>query len=113
MIPDARPDLDALDIQAVVEVLETDWLTQGPAQERFENAVANYCGVRFAVAVSSGTAGLHLAYLALGLGPDQKVWTSPNTFVATANAALYCGAEVDFVDIDSRTFNLSLAAFSR
>jgi UDP-4-amino-4,6-dideoxy-N-acetyl-beta-L-altrosamine transaminase len=113
MIPYARPDLDAFDIQAVVKVLETDWLTQGPSQERFENAVANYCGVRYAVAVSSGTAGLHLAYLALGLGPNQKVWTSPNTFVATANAALYCGAGVDFVDIDPRTYNLSPARFAR
>jgi UDP-4-amino-4,6-dideoxy-N-acetyl-beta-L-altrosamine transaminase len=113
MIPYARPDLDAYDIQAVARVLETDWLTQGPSQERFENAVANYCGVRYAVAVSSGTAGLHLAYLALGLGPHQKVWTSPNTFVATANAALYCGAGVDFVDIDPRTYNLSPGAFAR
>jgi UDP-4-amino-4,6-dideoxy-N-acetyl-beta-L-altrosamine transaminase len=113
MIPYARPDLDAHDIRAVVEVLQTDWLTQGPAQERFENAVADYCGVRYAVAVSSGTAGLHLAYLALGLGPHQRVWTSPNTFVATANAAVYCGAAVDFVDIDPRTYNLSPAAFAR
>lgn len=113
MIPYARPDLDAGDILAVVEVLQTDWLTQGPAQERFENAVAKYCGVRYAVAVSSGTAGLHLAYMALGLRPHQKAWTSPNTFVATANAALYCGAGVDFVDIDPRTYNLSPAAFAR
>jgi UDP-4-amino-4,6-dideoxy-N-acetyl-beta-L-altrosamine transaminase len=113
MIPYARPNLDADDIQAVVEVLQTDWLTQGPAQERLENVMAKYCGVPFAVAVSSGTAALHLAYLALGLGPHQKVWTSPNTFVATANAALYCGAGVDFVDIDPRTYNLSPDAFAR
>ena len=109
MIPYARPDLDEDDIQAVVEVLRTEWLTQGPAQMRFENAIAKYCEVRYAVAVSSGTAALHLAYLALGLGPDQKIWTSPITFVATANAALYCGATVDFVDIDPRTYNLSPA----
>jgi UDP-4-amino-4,6-dideoxy-N-acetyl-beta-L-altrosamine transaminase len=113
MIPYARPNLDVDDIQAVVEVLQTDWLTQGPAQEQFESAVAKYCGVRYAVAVSSGTAGLHLAYLALGLGPSQKVWTSPNTFVATANAALYCGAGVDFVDIEPRTYNLSPTALAR
>jgi UDP-4-amino-4,6-dideoxy-N-acetyl-beta-L-altrosamine transaminase len=113
MIPYARPDLDAGDIQAVVEVLQTEWLTQGPAQERFESAVATYCGARYAITVSSGTAGLHLAYLALGLRPHQKVWTSPNTFVATANAALYCGAEVDFVDIDPRSYNLCPAAFAR
>jgi UDP-4-amino-4,6-dideoxy-N-acetyl-beta-L-altrosamine transaminase len=110
MIPYARPDLDADDIQAVLDVLQTEWLTQGPAQARFENAVAKYCGVQYAVAVSSGTAALHLAYLALGLGPHEQAWTSPITFVATANAALYCGATVDFVDIDPRTYNLSTAA---
>jgi UDP-4-amino-4,6-dideoxy-N-acetyl-beta-L-altrosamine transaminase len=110
MIPYARPDLDPDDIQAVLEVLQTEWLTQGPAQARFEEAVAKYCGVRHAVAVSSGTAALHLTYLALGLRPGQQVWTSPITFVATANAALYCGATVDFVDIDPRTYNLSPAA---
>jgi UDP-4-amino-4,6-dideoxy-N-acetyl-beta-L-altrosamine transaminase len=110
MIPYARPDLDADDIRAVVGVLQTEWLTQGPVLTRFENAVAKYCGVQFAVAVSSGTAALHLAYLALGLGSDQRAWTSPITFVATANAALYCGASVGFVDIDPRTYNLSPAA---
>jgi UDP-4-amino-4,6-dideoxy-N-acetyl-beta-L-altrosamine transaminase len=113
MIPYARPSLDADDIRAVVEVLRTDWLTQGPAQEQFENALAKYCGVRYAVTVSSGTAGLHLACLALDLRAPQKIWTSPNTFVATANAALYCGAGVDFVDIDPRTYNLCPSAFAR
>src|SRR5271165_1985644 len=110
MIPYARPDLDADDIQAVLEVLQTEWLTQGPMQARFEDALAKYCGVQYAVAVSCGTAALHLTYLALGLGPNQQAWTSPITFVATANAALYCGAAVDFVDIDPRTYNLSPAA---
>lgn len=110
MIPYARPDLDADDIQAVLEVLQTEWLTQGPAQAQFEKAIAKYCGVQYGVAVSSGTAALHLTYLALGLGPRRKAWTSPITFVATANAALYCGAGVDFVDIDPRTYNLSPAA---
>jgi UDP-4-amino-4,6-dideoxy-N-acetyl-beta-L-altrosamine transaminase len=113
MIPYARPDLDADDIRAVLEVLETEWLTQGPVQARFESAIAKYCGVEYAVAVSSGTAALHLTYLALGLGPDQQAWTSPITFVATANAALYCGATVDFVDIDPRTYNFSPAALKR
>jgi UDP-4-amino-4,6-dideoxy-N-acetyl-beta-L-altrosamine transaminase len=113
MIPYARPDLGADDIQAVLEVLRTEWLTQGPLQAQFENAVAKYCGVQYAVAVSSGTAALHLAYLALGLGPGQKAWTSPITFVATANAALHCGAGVGFVDIDPHTYNLSPAALKR
>ncbi|MBV8215803.1 MAG: UDP-4-amino-4,6-dideoxy-N-acetyl-beta-L-altrosamine transaminase [Verrucomicrobia bacterium] len=113
MIPYARPDLGADDIQAVLQVLRTEWLTQGPLQAQFEDAIARYCGVQYAVAVSSGTAALHLAYLALGLGPGQKAWTSPITFVATANAALHCGAAVGFVDIDPRTYNLSPAALKR
>src|SRR5690349_11209047 len=112
MIPYARPDLNADDIQSVVEVLKTDWLTQGSVHQRFEETIAAYCGAQYAVSVSSGTAALHLAYLALGIGPGQKVWTSPNTFAATANAAHYCGAEADFVDIDSRTYNLSPVAFA-
>src|SRR5580704_1266741 len=106
-IPYARPDITEDDIQAVVEVLHNDWLTQGPLQEQFERAVARYAGVQYAVGVSSGTAALHLLYLALGVGPGKAVWTSPNTFVATANAAYYCGAKADFVDIDARTYNLS------
>ena len=106
-IPYARPDVTADDIQAVVDVLRNDWLTQGPLQEQFENAVARYAGVKYAIGVSSGTAALHLLYLAMGVGPGKTVWTSPNTFVATANAAYYCGATADFVDIDSRTYNLS------
>jgi UDP-4-amino-4,6-dideoxy-N-acetyl-beta-L-altrosamine transaminase len=106
-IPYARPDITEDDIQAVVEVLHNDWLTQGPLQEQFERAVARYAGVQYAVGVSSGTAALHLLYLALGVGPGKTVWTSPNTFVATANAAYYCGAKADFVDIDPRTYNLS------
>ena len=113
MIPYARPSLTAEDIQAVVEVLRTDWLTQGPVHERFEEAVAKYTGVRYAVSVSSGTAALHLIYLALGAGPGKTIWTSPNSFVATANAAYYCGARADFVDIDPRTYNLSPDTLAR
>ena len=107
MIPYGRQDVDDADIAAVVEVLRSDWLTQGPTVELFENSVSQYCRARHAVAASSATAALHLAYLALGLGKGDILWTSPNTFVATANAALYCGAQVDFVDIDPRTYNLS------
>jgi UDP-4-amino-4,6-dideoxy-N-acetyl-beta-L-altrosamine transaminase len=94
----------------VVRVLRSDWLTQGPDIEEFERAVARYCGVRHAVAVSSGTAALHIACLALGLGPGKALWTSPNSFVASANCARYCGASVDFVDIDPRTLNMSVTA---
>jgi UDP-4-amino-4,6-dideoxy-N-acetyl-beta-L-altrosamine transaminase len=107
-IPYGRQDISQDDIEAVVEVLRSEWLTQGPAIERFEQSVADYCGVKYAVAVSSATAGLHIACLASGLGKDDILWTSPNTFVASANCGLYCGAAVDFVDIDPKTYNLSV-----
>jgi UDP-4-amino-4,6-dideoxy-N-acetyl-beta-L-altrosamine transaminase len=106
-IPYARPDITTDDIQAVVDVLHNEWLTQGPLQERFETAIAKYAGVRYAVAVANGTAALHLVYLAMGVGPGRTILTSPNTFVATANAAYYCGGKAEFVDIDPRTYNLS------
>jgi UDP-4-amino-4,6-dideoxy-N-acetyl-beta-L-altrosamine transaminase len=108
MIPYARQDVRAEDIEAVVACLRSDWLTQGPAVPRFEAALAAHCGARHAVAVSSGTAALHLACLALGLGPGDGLWTSPITFVASANCALYCGAQVDFVDIDPATGLMSV-----
>ncbi len=107
MIPYGRQDISESDIRAVVSVLNSDFLTQGPVVPRFENAVAEYCHVRYAVAVNSATSALHIACLALGVGKGDIVWTSPITFVASANCALYCGAKVDFVDIDPRTYNLS------
>lgn len=110
VIPYARQSISQADIDAVVGVLRSDWLTQGPCIDRFEGEVAAYCGARHAVAVSNGTAALHLACLALELGPGDLLWTSPNTFVASANCARYCGAEVDFVDIDPRTYNMSVPA---
>ena len=108
MIPYGRQDISGADIQAVVDVLRSDFLTQGPAVPAFEDAVAVYCGVQHAVAVNSATSALHIACLALGVGPGDWVWTSPITFVASANCALYCGAQIDFVDIDPRTYNLSV-----
>lgn len=107
MIPYGRQWLDADDKAAVMAVLESDWLTQGPAVPRFERSVAEFCGAAHGVAVCNGTAALHLACLALGIGPGDLVWTTPNTFVASANCARYCGADVDFVDIDADTLNLS------
>ncbi len=106
MIPYARQEITQADIDAVVSVLQSDFLTQGPVVPRFEQAVAGYCGARHAVAVNSGTSALHAACLALGLGPGDWLWTSPITYVASANCGLYCGARVDFVDIDPRTYNL-------
>ncbi|WP_199332498.1 UDP-4-amino-4,6-dideoxy-N-acetyl-beta-L-altrosamine transaminase [Anabaena catenula] len=107
-IPYGRQDINQADIDAVVEVLRSDCITQGSAIERFEQAVAEYCGTKYAVAVSSATAALHIACLAAELGAEDILWTSPNTFVASANCGLYCGAKVDFVDIDSNTYNLSI-----
>ena len=106
MIPYGRQNIDATDIAAVVDVLQSDWLTQGPAVPAFEKAMAARCSSPYAVAVSNATAALHLACLALDVGPGDLVWTTPNTFVASANCARYCGANVDFVDIDPTTFNL-------
>ena len=109
-IPYGRQDISEGDIKAVVEVLHSEWLTQGPAVPRFEKTVAEYCGAEHAIAVCNATAALHIACLALGLRPGDTLWTSPNTFVASANCALYCGASVDFVDIDARTYNMSVNA---
>src|SRR5690348_14361086 len=110
MIPYGRQEITQADIDAVVEVLRSDFLTQGPAIPRFEAAVASLVNVRHAIAVNSATSALHIACLALGLGPGDTLWTVPNTFVASANCARYCGAEVDFVDIDPITWNLSVPA---
>ncbi len=105
-IPYGRHTVTEADIQAVVDVLRSDFLTQGPAVPAFEEAVASYCRAQHGIAVNSATSALHIACLALGLGPGDWLWTSPITFVASANCGLYCGARVDFVDIDPRTFNL-------
>lgn len=113
MIPYGRQDISAEDIQAVAAVLGSDFLTQGPAVPAFEALVADHCRVPHAIAVNSATSALHLACLALGVGPGDRVWTSPNTFVASANCARYCGADVDFVDIDSRTYNLSVPSLAQ
>lgn len=110
MIPYGRQDISEADIQAVVDVLKSDFLTQGPAVPAFEKAVADYCGAKYAYAVNSATSALHIACLALGVGPGDIVWTSPITFVASSNCALYCGAKVDFVDIDAKTYNMSVNA---
>ena len=108
MISYGKQSINQDDIDAVVDVLKSDFLTQGPKVVEFENDLANYCEAKYAKAVNNGTAALHLAYLAIGLEQGDIVWTTPNTFVATANAALYCGATVDFVDIDPKTYNLSI-----
>ncbi|QVL44144.1 MAG: UDP-4-amino-4,6-dideoxy-N-acetyl-beta-L-altrosamine transaminase [Alcanivorax sp.] len=107
MIPYGRQDIARSDIDAVIEVLQSDFLTQGPVVPRFEQAVADYCGASHGVAVNSATSALHIACRALGLGAGDWLWTTPITFVASANCGLYCGAQVDFVDIDPQTYNLS------
>lgn len=113
IIPYGRQDITTADIDAVVEVLQSDFLTQGPMVPRFEQSVAEHVGATHAVAVNSATSALHIACLALGLGPGDSLWTTPISFVASANCALYCGARVDFVDIDPRTYNLCPLALAR
>lgn len=113
MIPYGRQDIQEEDLSAVLEVLQSDFLTQGPAVPQFEQVVARHCEAKHAVAVNSATSALHIALLALGVGPGDIVWTSPNTFVASSNAALYCGAEIDFVDIDAKTYNMSVSALDQ
>ena len=107
MIPYGRQEISEEDVSAVVEALRSDFLTQGPKVPLFEKAVADYCGVKYGVAVNSATSALHIACLALELGEGDWLWTSPNSFVASSNCGLYCGAKVDFVDIDPQTYNLS------
>ena len=108
MIPYGKQDINQADIEAVIAVLKSDFLTQGPQVPLFEKNVSNYCNAQYGVAVNSATSALHIACLALGLGKGDWLWTSPNSFVASANCGLYCGAKVDFVDIDPKTYNLSV-----
>jgi len=110
MIPYGRQDINQQDINAVVEVLQSDFLTQGPMVPAFEKSIMDACDANYAVAVNSATSALHIACLALDLGKGDWLWTTPNTFVASANCGLYCGAKVDFVDINPRTYNLSVKA---
>lgn len=110
MIPYGHQEVSEADIATVVEVLRSDFLTQGPVIPRFEQAIAAHVGAKHAVALNSATSALHVACAALGLSPGELLWTVPNTFVASANCGRYCGADVDFVDIDPHTWNLSVAA---
>ena len=108
IIPYARQSIDGIDVRAVTRVLQSDFLTQGPEVEAFECDFAKFCGSKYAVACSSATAGLHLSAMVLGMGPGDVWWTSPNTFCATADAALRCGSDVEFVDIEWGTYNMDL-----
>lgn len=108
MIPYGRQDITQDDINAVIRVLQSDYLTQGPLVPQFEEEVARHVGADYAVAVNSATSALHIACIALNLGPGDYLWTTPITFVASANCALYCGASVDFVDIDPQTYNIDV-----
>jgi UDP-4-amino-4,6-dideoxy-N-acetyl-beta-L-altrosamine transaminase len=113
MIPYGRQEITQGDIDAVISVLKSDFLTQGPMVPKFEAAVATYCGAEHALAVNSATSALHIACLALGLDRGDWLWTTPITFVASANCGLYCGAQIDFVDIDSRTYNMCPVSLER
>ncbi|MDC3064154.1 UDP-4-amino-4,6-dideoxy-N-acetyl-beta-L-altrosamine transaminase [bacterium] len=113
MIPYGRQDVNEKDIDKVVNVLRSDFITQGPVIENFERRVANYCRAKFAYSCNSATSALHVACLALGVGKDDLVWTSPISFVASSNCALYCGARVDFVDINPLTYNMSTLSLEK
>jgi len=108
VIPYGKQDINQTDINSVIDVLQSDFLTQGPQVPLFEQMVSNYCSADYGVAVNSATSALHIACLSLGLGKGDLLWTSPNSFVASANCGLYCGAKVDFVDINLQTYNLSV-----
>ncbi len=110
MIPYGKQNIDKNDISSVIEVMQSDYLTQGPITPKFEKELSAYCGAKYAVAVVNATSALHLSCLALGVGKGDIVWTSPISFVASANCAKYCDAEVDFVDIDMETYNISIEA---
>tara|TARA_B100002003_G_scaffold234949_1_gene249402 strand:- start:376 stop:744 length:369 start_codon:yes stop_codon:yes gene_type:complete len=107
MIPYGRQYIDNSDIKKIVSVLKSDWLTQGPLVPKFENTIKKFVGTKFAVSINSATSALHISCLALGLKKGDYLWTVPNTFVASANCGLHCGAHIDFVDIDNKTWNMS------
>jgi len=113
MIPYGMQEINETDIKSVLDVLQSDFLTQGPKVPAFEKAVAKYCNAKYSVAVNSATSALHIACLSLGLGKGDWLWTSPNSFVASANCGLYCDANIDFVDIDSQTYNLSVSELEK
>ena len=113
MLPYGRQDINQADINSVISALQSDFLTQGPQVPLFEETVAKYCGSEYGVAVNSATSALHIACLSLDLGEGDWLWTSPNSFVASANCGLYCDAKIDFVDIDPKTYNLSAKELER
>ncbi len=113
MIPYGKQDINQADIDAVVNVLKSDFLTQGAQTPLFEKIVSNYCGSKYGVAVNSATSALHVACLSLNLGKGDWLWTSPNSFVASANCGLYCGAKIDFVDVDTQTYNMSVVELEK
>ena len=113
MIPYGRQDINQADINSVINVLQSDFLTQGPQVPLFEKTVSDYCNVAHGIAVNSATSALHIACLSLGLGKGDWLWTSPNSFTASANCGLYCGAKIDFVDIDTRTYNMSVTELEK
>ena len=113
MIPYGKQDINQADIDSVISVLKSDFLTQGPQVPLFEKIVSSYCDANFSVAVNSATSALHIACLALGLGKGDWLWTCPNSFVASANCGVYCGAKINFVDIDTRTYNMSVSELEK
>lgn len=112
-IPYSKQDISDRDVKAVVETLHSNFLTQGPKVPLFEQRVKDYCEANYGVAVNSATSALHIACLALGLNQKDWLWTSPNSYVSSANCGLYCGANIDFVDIDPKTYNISITELKK
>ena len=113
MIPYGRQQITQKDIDSIIKVLKSDFLTQGPKVQIFEKEVLKFCGSKYSIAVNSATSALHLSCLALGLKKDDWLWTSPISFVASANCGLYCGAKIDLIDIDPKTYNISIEKLSQ
>ena len=111
MIPYSRQSIDNSDINGVKRILKSNFLTQGPEVTKFENKICDYVGSKYAITTNSATSALHIACMAIGVKKNDIVWTSPNSFVASANCAEYCGANVDFIDIDLETFSISFEKF--
>ena len=109
-IPYSKQTITNQDISSVVRVLRSDFITQGPTTELFEKKISKYCGSKYSISTNSATSALHIACLSLNVGKKDIVWTSPNSFVASSNCAIFCGASIDFVDIDSKSYNISIAS---
>ena len=113
MISYSKQVIDSKEIRAVSKVLKSEYLTQGPLVKKFEEKISNYCNSKYAIAVNSATSGLHIACMTLGVKKNDIVWTSAISFVASANAAVYCSADIDFLDISLEDYNIDIKSLEK